>query len=89
MSSKVNTAEGRKWLMDMLKAGPMRIIFTKKDGTERVMNCTLKPELTENYEKKTERVKEVSPDICPVFDLDVKSWRSFRYDSVKTIELDL
>ena len=89
MASKLDTPEGRQWLIDMLKVGPVRITFTKKDGTERIMNCTLKSELTETYEKKTDKVKDPNPDICPVYDLDVKGWRSFRYDSVKTIEFDL
>lgn len=89
MSSKVDTPEGRKWIVDMLKMGPVRVIFTKKDGTERYMNCTLKPELTENYEKKTDKTKEVNLDVCPVYDLDAKGWRSFRYDSVKVVEFDL
>ena len=35
------TAEGRKWLQDMLRMGPVTITFTKKDGDERVMTCTL------------------------------------------------
>lgn len=89
MASKVDTPEGRQWLIDMLKVGPARVIFTKKDGTERVMNCTLKSELTENYEKKTERVKEQNPDVCAVYDLDVKGWRSFRFDSITAVEFDL
>ena len=89
MVSKVDTPEGRKWIVDMLKVGPVRITFTKKDGTERIMNCTLKSELTETYEKKTDKVKDPNPDICPVYDLDAKGWRSFRYDSVKTVEFDL
>jgi len=89
MVSKVDTPEGRQWLVDMLHMGHTRVIFTKKDGSERIMNCTLKPELTEEYEKKTDRVKEQNLDVCPVFDLDAKGWRSFRYDSVKAVEFDL
>lgn len=89
MVSKVDTPEGRKWLVDMLKLGPVKVIFTKKDGSERTMNCTLNSKLTEDYEKKTERVREQNPDTCPVYDLEVKGWRSFRYDSVKTVELSL
>ena len=89
MASKVDTPEGRQWLIDMLKMGPVRVIFTKKDGSERTMNCTLKSDLTENYEKKTDRIKEQNQEVCPVFDLEAKGWRSFRYDSVKVVEFDL
>lgn len=89
MANIVDTPESRQRILDMLRMGPTKVVFTKKDGTERVMNCTLKSELTEDYEKKTERVKEPNPDICPVYDLDVKGWRSFRYDSVKAVENNL
>lgn len=88
MPSHIDTPEGRKWIVDMLKFGPTRITFTKKDGTERVMNCTLKDDLVEQYEKKTERVKQLSLDTCAVYDLDNKGWRSFRFDSVKIVEFD-
>lgn len=89
MASKVDTPEGREWLVGMLKQGPTKIVFTKKDGSEREMNCTLNSDLTENYEKKTDKVKEVNPDICPVYDLDAKGWRSFRFDSVKSVEFSV
>jgi len=89
MTSQIDTPEGRKWIVDMLKIGPTKITFTKKDGSERVMNCTLKPELTESYDKKTDKVKEPNPDICPVYDLETKGWRSFRYDSVKMVEFTI
>ena len=41
------------------------------------------------YEKKTERTKAKSNDTISVWDLDKASWRSFRYDSIKTIKFDL
>ena len=87
MSSHVDTPEGREWINNMLRMGPVKVTFTKKDGSERLMNCTLKSDLTESYEKKTDKVKDPNPEVCPVFDLEAKSWRSFRYDSVKAVEI--
>ena len=89
MASHIDTPEGREWVVSMLKMGPMKITFTKKDGTERMMNCTLKEDLVKPYEKKTEAIKEQSKDVCPVYDIDKQSWRSFRYDSVKIVQFDL
>ena len=86
MNSQINTPEGRKWLKDMLNFGPVTVTFLKKDGSERVMNCTLAESLVKDYEKKTDRVKTVSEETCPVFDIDKQEWRSFRYDSVITVE---
>lgn len=81
-----NSEQGRDWLVSHLKYGPVDITFTKKDGTERTMKCTLKEELMLPYEKKTDRVKEVSKDVLPVYDLEKESWRSFRLDSITKVE---
>jgi len=32
---------GREWLTEILQEQSVEIIFTKKDGTERTMKCTL------------------------------------------------
>lgn len=61
--------------------------FTKKDGSVRVMKCTLKSDLVGTYEKKTEKVKEVNEEVCPVYDLEKKEWRSFRFDSVTCLTI--
>lgn len=79
----------RDWLGSHLKYGPVTVTFQKKDGTLREMNCTLKPELVQSYEKKTGRVKTVSEETCPVFDLEKNEWRSFRYDAITEVRIDL
>lgn len=63
--------------------------FTKSDGTERQMKCTLKEEFIQQYEKKTERVRKENEDVLSVWDLDNNGWRSFRVDSIKNIDFDL
>jgi len=83
------TKEFQDWLMSMLKFGPVEVTFEKTDGSSRVMNCTLKDDMVEYVEKKTDRVKAANPEVCPVYDIDAKGWRSFRYDSVKQIRFTL
>lgn len=79
----------RDWIKSQLKFGPVTVTFLKKDGTERKMLCTLKPEDVSTYEKKTDRVKTISEDTCSVFDIEKQEWRSFRFDSVTQIEFDV
>jgi hypothetical protein len=79
----------RKWLISHLKYGPVTVYFTKKDGTERKMDCTLKEENIVQYEKKTERVKTLNEETCPVFDLEKNEWRSFRYDALTKVEFTI
>jgi hypothetical protein len=82
----------KKWLKGHLAYGPTTVVFTKKDGTERIMTCTTKSELVpaepilEGVEKKEKKTNE---DVMPVYDLDAKSWRSFRWDSIKQVRFEL
>ena len=69
-----------------LNQGPCKVVFTKVDGTLRTMFCTTKDDLAEQYQKKTDRVKADNPDVCRVYDLEKKQWRSFRFDAVKEFE---
>lgn len=77
-----------KWLKGMLQVSPVTVTFTKKDGTERVMKCTLDPkELPPQpvNENKTERKN--SDTALAVYDLEAKGWRSFVIKSIKRVEL--
>ena len=82
----------KKWLKGHLAYGPTTVIFTKKDGTERVMNCTTSAnivplvEIKESVEKKE---KKANDEVMPVYDIEAKAWKSFRWDSVKQVRFEL
>lgn len=69
-------------LNNLLKRKILKITFKKKDGSERIMKCTLLEDMVPFYEKKTERVKKVNEDVLAVWDLDKDAFRSFKLDSV-------
>ena len=76
----------REWLIDNLLESVVEVTFTKKDGTERVMNCTLQ----EDYLPETTGVgKAASNDALSVYDVDKDDWRSFRWDSVKAVKISV
>lgn len=77
----MNTID-RDWLLELLRAGEVKVTFTKTDGTEREMVCTLKEGVVVPYEKKTERVKKVNDDVVPVWDIEEQAWRSFKLSTV-------
>jgi hypothetical protein len=79
----------RDWLVSHLKYGPVELTFIKKDGTLRVMNCTLQDAAIPVYEKKTERVRTQSDETLSVVDLEKNEWRSFRFDSIKQVAFNL
>ena len=74
----------RDTLIKNLQKKTMRITFTKVNGEERVMDCSLQehiiPETNESNRKQNE-------EVLPVFDINKGEWRSFRLDSVTNIEL--
>lgn len=74
-------------IMEFLKANVAEVRFTKSDGTERIMKCTLREDLVVPYVKKTERVKVANTDVVPVFDVEKNEWRSFKVDAVQSISL--
>ena len=80
----------REWLGGMLKYGPAKVTFTKKDGTERVMNCTLEEDVLPKVEiKEGATPRKESTESIRVFDLDKKAWRSFTIKSVKSVEISI
>lgn len=74
------------WLHGMLKTSQGTVTFTKKDGTERVMKCTLVPDqLPPVVVKEDAKPRKESETSIRVFDLELKEWRSFTTKSVKQI----
>tara|TARA_B100001063_G_scaffold32419_1_gene25636 strand:+ start:402 stop:725 length:324 start_codon:yes stop_codon:yes gene_type:complete len=70
----------------------IEICFTKKDGTERKMLCTLKAEHIPVYntpilEDESGTVENKS--YMNVFDVENNGWRSFIIDNVKYIKTNL
>jgi hypothetical protein len=77
-------------LKEELKKGVVTVVFEKKDGTERTMRATLSdnyiPQVLAEYDgQEAKPAKQLNDDVQPVWDIDAGGWRSFRYDSVKTL----
>jgi hypothetical protein len=73
-------------LKKLLHEHTLTVLFTKKDGTQRTMLCTLMPEYLpvtdkqEGDEMKKER--KGNNTSLRVWDLEKKDWRAFRIDSI-------
>lgn len=77
----------RGWLKGVLTVQPATITFTKKDGTERVMNCTLRGDMLPVVEIKEDKTpRKQNDNILSVYDLDAKGWRSFTVNAVKRVQ---
>lgn len=80
--------EKKEALKTLLKSADCIVTFTKKDGTERVMKCTLRESVAIPYEKKTDRTRDPKEDILPVWDLEADAWRSVTVSTIKTVEIN-
>ena len=72
-------------IVNILKTCGAQVKFTKVDGTERIMTCTLQPSKLPAYDSESKRKKAENPDVISVWNIDLQEWRSFRVDSVSRI----
>ena len=93
MSAKFDFSdvETRNWLKDLLKSEVVTLTFTKKDGTQREMLSTLCESRIPKSEKSSESAgtRKYSEEAQPVYDIEAKGWRSFRWDSLSMIEFSI
>jgi hypothetical protein len=73
----------------MLRNNIVTVTFTKVNGDERVMQCTLLPEYVPNAPTNNGQVllQESESKAVSVWDVQASAWRSFRVDSVKSISM--
>jgi hypothetical protein len=62
------------------------VTFTKVNGEERSMPCTLRPDMLPPQEVK-ESNKQVNESIVSAWVTDINQWRSFRVDNLLSMEV--
>lgn len=78
-------------LYKLLKHNIVEVTFTKLNGDERIMPCTLYegmlPPATKDDPITQKKVREVSDKVIPVWAIESKAFRSFRYDRIKAVKV--
>ena len=76
-------------LNELLRNNVATVTFTKLDGSERVMKCTLLKEYIPNAATKGQNVvsEETTNLNMSVWDVEAAGWRSFRINSVKSVSV--
>lgn len=84
----------RDTLLNDLRKNVIEVTFTKVNGEQRLMRCTLRPELLpasfrdsleeQNSEKS---FHNTNPDVIAAWDVQKGGWRSFRIDSVTYVQV--
>ena len=81
----------RDTILKDLRQYVIEVTFTKVNGENRVMRCTLRPELlpsryaTQDITEET-KFHEQNPDVISAWDIQKGGWRSFRIDSVSYVQ---
>jgi hypothetical protein len=91
------TPEGQQWLHGVLHDEHIKdlcVTFTKKDGTEREMFCTLAESRIPADKQPKSGMAQTSNSTTTgsavrVFDTVTNEWRSFRWDSITNVTFSI
>jgi|TARA_B110000503_G_C7002791_1_gene352244 Na+-translocating ferredoxin:NAD+ oxidoreductase RnfG subunit len=77
-------------LTEQLMSGVYNVTFTKVDGTERTMPCTLKESILPPAKKEDplsqKKVRAINDEVLVVYCTDKNEWRSFRLANVISVQ---
>ena len=84
MQTAINESETLEQLRN--NENGVEVLFIKKDGSQRTMLCTLsESKIPADKQPKSETQSSTVGSAVRVFDLEKNEWRSFRWDSVKSV----
>lgn len=72
-------------LRKLLNTDIVTVVFTKKNGDSRKMVCTTKQEVLGGEASKFNKPVE---GVVTVWDVESNGWRSFRFDTVKSVDTE-
>ena len=76
-------------LTEQLLTGVYNVTFTKVDGTERTMPCTLKEDILPPAKQEDplsqKKVRAINDEVLVVYCTDKNEWRSFRVANVTNV----
>lgn len=81
--------EAQKWFVELLREGVATVKFTKSDGSEREMRCTLMENEIPSEKAPKNVGRKQNSDALAVFDVEKQDWRSFRWDSVREFNVEI
>lgn len=72
-------------MIHQLKHDTITIVFTKKDGSKRVMQATLQQDLIQSptYSSETAR-SNTNTNLLTVWDTEKDGWRAINIDTIKS-----
>ena len=88
--TEINLEVIREDVLQKLRTGETTVRFTKVDGTERTMRCTLSEgKIPTDKQPKTKETASTTGSALRVFDTDKGEWRSFRWESITNVTFSI
>jgi hypothetical protein len=88
--TKYTTQENKSILIAELESSNVIITFNKLSGETRSMKCTLQkdiiPKANKDEHLSQKKIREVSPEVLTVWDVDKNGWRSIRWTNIIKVE---
>lgn len=84
----------REELLELLSKEIVDVTFQKLSGDDRKMKCTLIPSMLPPAQREDKlsqtKIRNLEEKTMVVWAIDIEpsAWRSFRYDRVKSVEVD-
>lgn len=72
----------RDEMMETLRKQTVRVVFTKIDGEQRDMMCTLGEEFIPDNKRPNGNGKAPPESVIRAFDVNKQEWRAFRVENV-------
>lgn len=85
--SAENLSLSKEAVRDILRENNAEVLFTKKDGTKRLMKCTLQDDAIVPHEKKTERTVKTNDTVISVWDLEASGWRTINLNTIESVKV--
>lgn len=77
----------REQIQSLLSENVCAVTFTKVNGEQRIMPCTLMPNLLPRVEKAMAVQRPQNPETMSVWCVDQQGWRSFKLANVTTVRI--
>lgn len=93
MTSGTFSRADRDYILEQLRTRVLEVDFTKRDGTQRTLKCTLRGDMLPPPDKpvidltKSAKEHKENLDVISAYDVESKGWRSFRLDSVNSVTI--
>ena len=78
----------KETLKNLLANNTLEVLFTKKDGEQRLMTCTtMSGNIPAEFQPKAVLTEDIHPTQVRAYDINAEGWRSFLSNNVIEVRI--